>query len=615
MKHVDKIAISFAPSGKTVYVLPGTTALEAAAEADIILTNPCGGVGTCGKCLVQLVQMPAAEPPGKRGARTAAGTENGAAVLACQTPLWRNSRVFVPETSFCGVQKILSDTLLGRCSYDPPVKKVKFNLPPPSRKHPASDCARFLEQVGALDLSLQQVKQLSAFLRRNQWSGTAARGYNKLLALEKGDTTGQLYGVAFDLGTTTIAGSLIDLHGCKKLDTATAINRQIGFGDDVISRISSIIKNPANRKEMQLEVVESLNGVINELTSQAGISHEAIYDVAIAGNAPMQQILCGLDVSPLGQVPFVQAFDKALQCSARNLGITVHPEALIYVFPQLGGFIGGDTVAGLLGVDFAAKITTSLFIDIGTNGEIVLKHGDKTYAASTAAGPAFEGARIRQGMRGAAGAIEKVILEDDDIQINVIDNTKPVGICGSGLIDALSVLLSAGVVGPNGKLRGREECGDTVPDNLRERVVIRNGQRAFVLATEEESGLSGPVCLWQKDVCELQLAIAAIRAGAETVLKQAGIASHQLDEILLAGGFGNFIRRKHAQRTGLLPPLEHEKIKFIGNASLRGAEMALLSRVYQKEAEQLQSHVQHVDISLDPDFNDLYAAYMMFPEC
>ncbi len=611
---MHEISVTFQPSGKTVYVLPGTSVLEAAAEAGIIIENPCGGNGTCGKCLVKMVSgdYSAEGTPGntisdesyKEGYR-----------LACRTRVKHDSRVYIPETSSrSGTDRILTETAQGRCSCRPPVRKIRFKLFPPSRKDPASDYSRFRDQVGEIDLSLEQLRHLSGFLRRNNWTGTAVTGYERLLAIEKDDTSERIYGVAFDLGTTTIAGTLIDLRGCRKITGSSAVNRQIGFGDDVISRISSVMSNKSNLEEMRLSAIESINGIIGDMTDEAGISHNEIYDMSIAGNAPMQQILCGMDPSPLGKVPFTQAFDRPLKVMARELGAKIHPEGEVYVFPQIGGFIGGDTVAGLVGVDFIRKNNTSLFVDIGTNGEIVLNHRGQIIAASTAAGPALEGARILQGMRGSAGAIEKVIMDQGDIIFNVIGNTKPVGICGSGLIDSLSILLSAGIIGSNGKLRDSTESDSSIPEAVRKRVITREGKRGFVLATEEESGTEGPVCLWQKDISELQLAVAAIRAGVEILMQETGITGDDIDEVLLAGGFGNFIRRKHAQRCGLIPDIPHDRVKFVGNAVLQGTEMALVSKEYQDEAAQIQGMVRHVDISLSKKFNDLYADFMMFPE-
>lgn len=609
----DDIAVTFDPSGSTVYVLPDTTILEAAAEAGIIIRNPCGGNGTCGKCLVRVVSGECSSTK-NTGSSISEETVPEGHIHACRTRIHTDARIYIPESSRLGTHRILSETSSGTCSCRPPVKKIRFKLFPPTRQDAVSDYKRFRDQAGDVSLTIDQLRSLPDFIRRNNWSGIAVTGYGRLISLEKNDASDQLYGVAFDLGTTTIAGTLLNLRECRKISSSAAVNRQIGFGDDVIARISSVMHKHSNLEEMRLSVIESCNSIIMHLAQEAGIEYDEIYDMTIAGNAPMQQIFCGIDPSPLGSVPFAQAFDRPLQIRAREMGIRIHPEAFVFVFPQIGGFIGGDTVAGLVGVEFLRKNQTSLFIDIGTNGEIVLNHRGQMVAASTAAGPALEGARIVQGMRGSSGAIEKVALENGKLIINVIENTKPVGICGSGLIDALSVLLTEGIVGSNGKIQSFEESSDTISEDLRRRVISIDGKRGFMLASAEESGSDGPVCLWQKDISELQLAIAAIRAGTEILMKKAGISCDDLDELLLAGGFGNFIRRNHAVRCGLLPDIPHDKIKFVGNATLQGTEMALLSVEYQEEAVQIQGRVKHIDISLSKEFNDLYAEYMMFPE-
>jgi len=500
--------------------------------------------------------------------------------------------------------------------WDPSVKLRRFSLPEPDRDDAIPDVARFRRAVGNVELTIAQAREVSAFLRTNSWAGTAVTGYGRLLSLTEDSKPERVYGVAFDLGTTTVAATLVRLDRPVESggSAAACMNSQVSFGHDVITRISRVMDDSDNLARMRSAAVETCNALIEELVSREGISPEAIYDVSVAGNAAMQQILCGMDPSALGCLPFVQAFDGALRGAAGELGLRVHPRARVFVFPQVGGFVGGDTTAGLVGVGFVRRAGTSLYIDIGTNGEIVLKHGEKMLAASTAAGPALEGARIVEGMRGSPGAIEHVRLQDGEVSLGVIGDERPSGICGSGLIEVLSELLTSGILGRNGKLRSPDECGPEVLPALRRRLTQRDGRTVFVLVTAEESATRRPICLWQKDVSELQLAIAAIRAGTETILRKAGVSLADLDEVLLAGGFGSFVQREHALRVGLLPPVEAAKIRSMGNTALQGAKDALLSEEAQREAEELRDAIEHIDLSLDPGFNDLYAEFMVFPE-
>jgi uncharacterized 2Fe-2S/4Fe-4S cluster protein (DUF4445 family) len=338
----------------------------------------------------------------------------------------------------------------------------------------------------------------------------------------------------------------------------------------------------------------------------------SIYEVVMAGNSTMQQILCGLDPSALGEVPFIHAFDRAITVSAESLGIQTNPDAEVFVFPQIGSFVGGDTVAGMLAARLDQFDKPVLLVDIGTNGEIVLANRGRMLATSTAAGPAFEGARIIQGMRATHGAIEKVLFHDD-VRLNVIGNTPPIGLCGTALIDAVAEMLRHGIVDETGRLLTGDELPAGLPACLRDRVVVDKGEPCFVLAEPDEGGIGRPICLWQKDIRELQLASGAILAGVNILLRRLDLKAADLSTVLLAGAFGNFIRRSNALRIGLLPAVPCEGIRFIGNAASMGAKLALLSADERAYAEQLRQKTEHVDLSLDPAFQEEFGAAMMFP--
>ena len=299
---------------------------------------------------------------------------------------------------------------------------------------------------------------------------------------------------------------------------------------------------------------------------------------------------------------------------AGDVGLDVHPNGGCYVFPNIGGFVGGDTVAGILAATMHVTDKPLLLVDIGTNGEIVLAHNGKLLAASTAAGPAFEGARITNGMRAANGAIEKVVCQDGDLCYNVIGNVKPAGICGTSLIDLTAELLRAGVIDTTGRILPPEDLPDTVPAAIRERLRTTDGHVDVAIATADESKTGEPVCLYQKDVRELQLASGAIRAGTGILLREAALQMDDIHEVLLAGAFGNFIRRSNARRIGLLPPLPRAQIRFIGNAASMGAKAVLLSRDSRKIADDIAAGARHVDLSSNADFQMEFGMAMMFPD-
>ncbi len=419
-------------------------------------------------------------------------------------------------------------------------------------------------------------------------------------------------GVAFDLGTTTAAGTLFDLHTGLERATHAVMNRQIRLGDDVISRISAVRKDPSALPALQALAVETLNAIIRALCDECGETPQAIHRLTVAGNTTMQQLLLVLDPSPLGERPFTPAFTDAQSVPAAHCRLLAHPDATLDVFPQVGGFVGGDTVAGFLAARFDALAQPTLLVDIGTNGEIALLHDGAIFAASTAAGPAFEGARITQGMRATAGAIDQVWLHNGDVRCHVIGETEPHGLCGSALVDAVALLLRAGLVSADGALGHPDAAQPAPPEALTARLVEGDRGRSFVLAYGRDGAPA--VSLTQQDIRELQLASGAIRAGIEALLHKAGLPLRALDSILLAGGFGNYIRRENALRIGLLPPLHYLAIRFIGNASLTGAKRALLSQAEFARAQALRARCTHVELAAEPHFADLFMEHMLFPE-
>jgi uncharacterized 2Fe-2S/4Fe-4S cluster protein (DUF4445 family) len=605
--------VTFANTNTSVYVLEGTVLMEAAARAELVLQTPCGGRGTCGKCKVRIVSGNAEASATERDTLGADAITDGYR-LACQTRVYDNLAVEVPVASlFNKSLEILAAGTDTQVPLKPTVRKTFFELTPPDRDNPVSDLSRLRTALGPLTVSSEVLRMIPSFLRAHDWQGTAVISNDHLIALEKGRTCDRLYGVAFDIGTTTIVGALVDLNSGREIATASCINPQTSFGDDVLSRIAHVRDNPHTLSQLQSTVITAINRIIAQLVQKARISTDVIYELVVAGNTTMQQICCGYDPSALGELPFTPVFDAGQRVHASHVGITIHPEADIYVFGQIGGYIGGDTLACMVSSRIDTWEKPVLLVDIGTNGEIVLARTNDLFATSTAAGPAFEGGKIGQGMRGTVGAIEKVLI-NDEVAYNVIGDTRAVGICGSGLIDAAAQLRRAGLIDMMGRLCTRDEAPDTVSDAVKMRLVPdENEQSAFVLVPGEESGLDGPVMLTQNDIRELQLAAGAIRAGISVLLRRAEITVEELDTILLAGAFGAFIRRSSALDVGMLPAVPKEKIKSIGNAALSGAKLALISLQEREYGEALREKTRYIDLSMDRDFNEEFGMAMMFP--
>ena len=465
------------------------------------------------------------------------------------------------------------------------------------------------------DADLEMLRALPGRLRENRFRGTAVVAEGRLIDFEPGNTESESFAVAVDVGTTTLAAMLLDLATGTERAVAARLNPQTSFGDDVLSRIHHARENPEGLGELHEAIIGAIDEMIGELVEAAGIRRERIYEIAVAGNTTMQQLFCRIDTHSLGEVPFVAATARRISAAAGELGLHLHPRAKVYVMPVIGGFVGGDTVAGILATRLAENRGPSMLVDIGTNGEIVLFAHGKLTAASTAAGPAFEGARISQGMRGSTGAIEKVVV-DDALRTNVIGNVRA----------DRAVRLGADRPGRRiapprrprlrrpAARRGRTARRSVCPTCAAGSSSTRTSRRSC-WRRSGESGSNRRILVTQRDFRELQLATGAIRAGELILLKRAGLRPTDLERVLIAGGFGNFIRRSNAQRIGLLPhEIPRSRIRYQGNTALAGARLAALSQTARRHAEKLAVQTEHVDLSHDIEFQNAFADAMIFPE-
>ncbi|MDO9541338.1 MAG: ASKHA domain-containing protein, partial [Kiritimatiellia bacterium] len=513
--------IIFEPTGRQVYVLPESILLEAAAQAGLILQTPCGGTGKCGKCKVRIISgvcKPSATCLAVLGREN---IENGFR-LACQAKIGGDLTIEIPtESLFESQQQILVQGAGGRLHLQPAVSKFYIDLGPPDQQTALSDVERIRAAVKPAvfnNISITVIRTLPAALRENKFKGTIVMADHELIGFEPGDTREKRYGVALDLGTTTLVGILVNLNDGADIAVEAEINPQTSYGDDIISRIRFCREDGNGLGQLQRVIVGAMNNIIDKLILEGKIARSDIYEIVIAGNTTMQQIACGINPSALGEMPFVPVFTDALELHASELGLDINPNGRVYIFPQIGGFVGGDTVAGLVASRLIDLDETTLFVDIGTNGEIVLKHKNKIMAASVAAGPAFEGARISCGMRATGGAIEKVLINDDVI-FNVIGNTRPAGLCGSAMIDLVAELLRVGAIDRTGRILPPSELPAGLSNALRKRFVEKDDQVGFILAQKSETVSGQPLIITQRDIRELQLATAAIRAGINILLR------------------------------------------------------------------------------------------------
>jgi uncharacterized 2Fe-2S/4Fe-4S cluster protein (DUF4445 family) len=423
-------------------------------------------------------------------------------------------------------------------------------------------------------------------------------------------SAGMIFGLAVDLGTTTIVARLIYMAAGQCQATQAALNPQTRFGDDVVSRIA-YAQSSKEFAEMHETIINCINDMTAKLCKQAAIEPTDIYEMCVVGNTTMNHIFLGLPITQLGQAPYKAHSLDAHDVSPGELGLQMNPAGNIHTVENIAGFVGADTTAVALATDIDSAEEMTLIVDIGTNGEIVLGTKDKLYAASCAAGPALEGARITCGSRACDGAIEAVVINEDDIDLDVIGNVLPRSICGSGLIDAVAVMLDLGIIDATGRFAEPKTLEQKLPPAIFSRIIEQDNGPAFILARTADSN-ERPVFLSQKDIRQMQLAKGAIRAGIKLLQQKIGLEDSDVKRILLAGAFGNYIRRESALRIGLLPIVEAERIRFVGNAAASGAQMILLSRQCRDHARELARKIEYIEIAHEPGFQDIYADSMLF---
>jgi uncharacterized 2Fe-2S/4Fe-4S cluster protein (DUF4445 family) len=620
----DRVRIRFDPDGarsREVRVPAGATLFDAASWNGIAVDSTCGGHGTCRKCRMRVVEGDVAvsrlDPRAFGPDELRAGWR-----LACRARAGQDLRVEVPPlvtrpkaaTVGVGRQVILRPALQKRC----------VTLPEPTLSDQRTDVERLRDAVADLELrvALPVVRDLARALRSGEGAGdrpvTAVVVDDVLVDVEPGDTTGRLFGIAFDLGTTTVVATLLDLATGTPVAVASLLNPQQPFGADVITRISATMMDPDALGRLTALAHEGLDQLAGEVCADGGVDRREVYEIALAGNATMTHLALGLDPEPLGVAPFVMASRSFDDLTAADLGVAVHPRARAYVFPALGAYVGGDIVAGALASGMDRDRRVRLFIDIGTNCEILLAAGDRLLATAAPAGPAFEGAAIRCGMRAAPGAVEGVKISDEDVLLQVIGDVAPVGLAGSGLVDAVAAMVAAGLVDASGRLVVPDAPG--VPPGLAARLRQVGQERVFVLASRgADPGAdlgddpAGWLYLSQRDIRELQFAKAAIATGWTLLLEEQGLAAADVAQVLLAGSFGSYLSPASAVRIGLVPDVALLRIVSAGNVAGEGAKMALLSLRERAAAQALLEEVHYVELSDRADFNDRFVDRLAFP--
>ena len=622
--------IHFLPDDVHVTVDDGENLLTAAAAAGVYIHAYCGGDGVCGKCKVNLEK---GEVKSDSAASLRQEEYDKGVRLACKAEVICDITVRVPDMvkadgkalkrapkTTRSISARSLESLIGTWDVNPPVRKVFLEIPPPTLEDNISDMQRLMRALknnapDSLEPSYDHpelIHELSLVLREANWNVTVILLHGKgktepdrIIAVEPGDTTDRLYGLAVDIGTTTCGGVLIDLNSGEIVADGSGYNSQIGYGEDVISRMI-YSQRPGGLKGLQEKVIYTINNIIEEVCKKHIISPSDISYIMTAGNTVMAHLMLAINPKFLREAPYVPSVSQFPLTKAAGLGIMAHPSVRMFLYPCISSYVGGDIVAGVHACQMQKSEEISLFIDIGTNGEIVVGNQDWMVCAACSAGPAFEGGGIKFGMRASQGAIENFQIHPEtlDPMVVTIGQTKPRGICGSGLISIVSELLECGVIDPQGKFN--KEL-----DHPR----IREGKDKweFVLAWDRDSMIGEDIVITEVDLDNLIRAKGAMYAGYQTLMESVGLTFNDLDRVILAGNFGAYIDLERAISIGLLPDIEREKFYYIGNASMLGCQISLTDHRRFRERVAVRSLMTNMELSENPDFMNHYMAALFLP--
>ena len=520
--------------------------------------------------------------------------------------------VRIPEETGLRIRQVQSTGLERETRLKPSVKKAHVRIAGPTLSDVLPDSERLIQALrrsGDLpDLRIDPdlLPILPRLLRECEWDVTAVLPTpGQVCAIERGDTTSQLYGCAVDIGTSKLVGVLVDLSTGKTLSTLFVENPQLVYGEDIMSRMSYAMKAHENSLQLKSSVLSAINQLLERSCADAGITPSQVYELVIVGNTAMHHFLLGIESRHLALSPYVPAVKGPLDLHAKDVGILAHPHANVHMPPLVAGYVGADAVADVLASGMRESDELSLLLDIGTNTELFVGNRNGIVSCSCASGPAFEGAHIRQGMKAVYGAIERVRIDSTtlNVEYETVGGEKPVGICGSGMLDTVAELLRCRVIDS----KGRFQKIDT------RRLTEVAGDRAFVLAQAEETSTGDPVMVTQRDIGEVQLAKAAIHTGCTILMRHAGVRASDLKRIYIAGSFGNYVNPANAKLLGLIPEVPTQIIRFVGNTAIAGAKMCLSSLEARNEAKRIGEQVKYIELGADANFSREYAASMYLP--
>ena len=599
MAEKKSFIVDMQPVGRRFEIESGKTVLDASRSAGVGVISLCGGEGWCDSCLVRIASGEVSPPTQSEIDSLGKEKIDEGYRLACQAEPVSDIRIDIPPDSLSTPQRLQVEGKDFDIAIAPAVKIVDLELTPPEMKDLRADAGRV---IAALDdagfpntrIDLPVLEVLSDLLRKYKWSARFILREDEVISVLPREA--EIYGISVDIGTTKVAVYLVNLSTGQIVEKVGEMNPQIAYGEDIISRISYIRENEDGRKELQAAISNTLNKKIQELCKLADIQQEQVVDSVIVGNTAMHHLFAGLPVGQLVFAPYVPAINKSIDLRARELGVSMAPGAYIHLLPNIAGYVGADHAAVILSTELWKTKDSILAIDVGTNTEISLVSEGKISSCSCASGPAFEGAHIIHGMRAAPGAIERVQIKDGEIKLFTIDDQPPIGICGSGILDVVAEMKTANLMDEKGAIKKGAPFTRQDAKDLSE----------LLLVPEAESGNQKDITISRKDVNEIQLAKAAIRAGLDILLAEAGIEAEDIDKVLVAGAFGTYISVPNAIEIGMFPDIPLDRFQQVGNAAGMGAVQALISIKYRNLISEVIKDVDYIELTTYDDFQKLY---------
>jgi len=604
--------VTFEPEGRQISAKSGETLFEIADRGGLQLRSDCGGKGTCGKCRVHVKPLEAVNKPTTAECSLLTTKNRKAGFrLACQTRLIgkQDIVVMIPAATRTLRRRIQIAGKMKAMKLNPALKTILVNVPPVDPDFSVPDTERVLMGLSNLfgqkrktrwEYPVPVIAKTSSAVRTASGQVTLViRNNTQLLDIHAGDARDIMYGVALDIGTSKLGGSLFSLATGEHIASAGVENPQLRFGEDIMTRLSYAAVSPNNLIELQAAAIEGINTILDSLTSK-GVQSERIYELVVVGNTVMTSLFLGLDTTHLAYGPFTPPFRGPIETQANQLRLQLSSQTAVYVLPNIAGYVGADAIADILATSLHQQRKPCLLIDIGTNSEVILGNRDRISATSCAAGPAFEGAQIEHGMKAVSGAIERLTLDKTsmEFEITTIDDAVPIGICGSGVVDAIAQLAEANLLSSKGRFT----------EQANHYLISEGKTRSIVIYTHPTGTGHSPLLLSEHDISQLLLAKAAIQTGYTILLQHQKLKPAKLSHVFIAGAFGNYLNPASAQRIGLIPNIPLDKVSFVGNAALSGAQLALLSTTQRKHATRLAKSVEFVDLARHSDFAKTYAA-------